>query len=98
MPMTRKQKADPRAEVESDDTMTSTPVSDEARLPNKGALRPEHVRDGTAEASDVHLLARRAVESSEDPEAPLDFEHPSADARDRDPDAGDESADEDEPD
>lgn len=67
---------DQRSAVESDDTFDSKPRSDEARIPQKGALMPEHPRDGTAEASDMHDLVRRAVESGEDPEAPLDFDPP----------------------
>lgn len=82
-------KADPRTAIDSDDTFKSEPISDEARIPMKGALRPERPRDGTAEASDMSELAQRAVESGEDPEAPLDFEHPSRDARD-DADAEDD--------
>jgi hypothetical protein len=76
-------KPDADEALASDDTFESGPVSDEARLPQKGALKPEHPRDGTAEASDMHELAQRAVESGDDPEAPLDFEHPSRDRRDR---------------
>jgi hypothetical protein len=53
------------------------PKSDEARLPQRGAFLPERPRDGTAEASDLHELAQRAVESHEDPEAPLNFDPPS---------------------
>lgn len=78
-----------RTNVDSDDTFRSEPISDEARIPMKGALMPEHPRDGRAEASDMSELAQRAVESGEDPEAPLDFEHPSRDARD-DADAEDD--------
>jgi hypothetical protein len=83
-------KSDPRSNLEADETFELKPKSDEARLQQKGALMPERPRDGTAEASDLHDLAQRAVESGEDPEAPLNFEHPSSDARD-DEDTEDES-------
>lgn len=81
----------PRVSIDSDDTFKSEPMSDEARIPMKGALVPEHPRDGRAEASDMSELAQRAVESDEDLDKPLDFEHPSRDARD---DADDEDDDE----
>ena len=71
------------AALASDDTFESGPVSDEARVPNRGALRPERPRDGTAESSDIHELAQRAAESLDDLETPLDFDHPSRDRRDR---------------
>ncbi len=77
-----RKKPDPEAALASDDTFESGPFSDEARIPWSEALRPEHPRDGTAEASDLHELARRAVEADDEPGVPLDFAHPARDARD----------------
>lgn len=78
----RRKKATPDEALASDDTFASEPRSDEARLPIRGALAPERKRDGTAESSGLHDLTQRAVESGDDPEAPLDFEPPARDARD----------------
>lgn len=77
-----RKKPDPRAALASDDTFESGPFSDEARISWSEALRPEHPRDGTAEASDLHELAQRAAEADDNPEVPLDFAHPARDARD----------------
>ena len=64
---------DPDTALASDDTFEISPVSDEARLPRKGAFKPEHPRDGTAESSELCDLAVSAAESLDDLDVPLDF-------------------------
>lgn len=82
----QRKKASSRSALASDDTFEVEPRSDEARLPRKGALKPPRPRNGTPEESDLHLVAQRAAESTEDSETPLDFEPPARDARDDEPD------------
>lgn len=53
-----------------------TTGSDEAVLPTRGALRPDRTRDGAAEDEELGEIARRAAESGDEPERPLDFEPP----------------------